>query len=118
MMYPQILLICTNSTLRRLYHRKLSDTECELHTAKSITEALATMAVKHIDIVVLVSPLPDFELSMFLDLLSKRPQWEHIKLLTEGYEHIRHIFSKDTRFAKSSEETVSSLQEMVATLDA
>lgn len=116
MIYPQILLISSNSTLRRLYHRILSDTDCELHTAKSITEALATMAVKHIDIVIIVSPLPDFELSMFLDLLSKRPQWEHVSLIAVGYEHIRHVFSKDTHFANSNDEVVSTLKEFLTTL--
>ncbi len=116
MTYPQILLISVKPTIRRLYHRKLQDTECELHTAKSIADALATMAVKHIDIIILCSPLPDFELSMFLDLLYKRPQWEHISLLAVEYDHLRHIFSKDTRFANTTEESVSSLQSLLATL--
>lgn len=117
MTYPQVLLVSTQAPLRRLYHRMVQELDCELHTAASLANALVELSVHTIDAFILVSGLPEFELSAFLDVLKKKGGWKHIPLIVVGYEHARHTFPQETRFASSHEEAVRILTSLLETME-
>lgn len=118
MTYPQYLLISTDSSLRRLYHRKLQDVECELHTARSIADALGFLSIIRPDAIILSSPLPEFEVFTFIEMKKKHKEWQDTPLVVVGYTHIRHKFPKETTFAETIDEAVSVLSQISATLGA
>ncbi len=115
-MYPQVLLISTNSRTRRVYHSSTEKVHCECIPAKSIADALVQMVANRIDVIIIDSELSVFEVSMFLEIINKKSQWSALPLIVIGDTIPRHLFPKHAHFVQSETDFVRSLSDLCASV--
>lgn len=115
-MLPHIVLICSNSRLRRLYQTSLSSVECEITPCKSVAEALVQIIVSHPSIIVIVESVPIFDLSILLDILAQHADWKELPVIAVGFTSNRTLFPPSTHHVIDENQFVRILKELIATL--
>lgn len=115
-MFPQVLLISQNSRLRRLYHHAAEAIECEIRPCTSIADALLQLVMTQIQVIIIEESIPMFEVTVFLDILAKKPEWNKAHLVAIGFEGQGHIFPQHTKFCTNESQFVSLLKDICATL--
>lgn len=116
MTLPQVLFISQNSRTRRVYHDLLNGEECDLVWAKSVADSLAQLVINSIDIIVMDDSIPMFEVSMFIEMLEKKPEWSELPLVVRGFSEQRHVFPPNARFAETDSQIVSCLKDLCASI--
>lgn len=115
-MFPQCLLLCQNSRLRRLYHHAAEGIECEVKPCSTVAEALVQLVVSPASVIIIEESVPIFEITVFLDVLAKKPEWSKAVLFIIGFEGRHHVFPMSARFCSGESHFVSLLKETCATL--
>ena len=115
-MFPQCLLLCQNSRLRRLYHHAAEGIECEIKPCSTVAEALVQLVVSPAGVIIIEESVPIFEITVFLDVLAKKAEWSKAALVVIGFEGRHHLFPRDTRFCSGESQFVSLVKETCDTL--
>ncbi|OGJ22553.1 MAG: hypothetical protein A2804_02165 [Candidatus Pacebacteria bacterium RIFCSPHIGHO2_01_FULL_46_10] len=115
-MLPQVLFISQNSRTRRVYHELTQNITCEPNSARAIADALVQIILTPPDLIILDGALPIFEVSMFLEVLQKKPSLKRIPLFVFGLMERRHLFPADTRFIETNDDFVRCLQDFCSTV--
>lgn len=90
--------------------------ECEISPCKSVADALVQMVVTHPSLVVLIEPIPIFDLSIFVDILMQHVDWKTLPILAVHFPAQRHLFPTHTHHVNDQNEAVRMLKELISTL--
>ena len=115
-MFPQILFISQNSRTRRVYHELTQNIMCELNSVRSIADALVHIVLTPPDLIILDGTLPIFEISMFVEVLKKKPSLKEIPLFVLGLTERRHLFPIATKFIETNNDFVRYLKDFCSTV--
>ena len=115
-MLPQVIILSQNPSTRKVYHRLLSETACELFPTKNVAEALVCVAAGRTDALVFDDSIETFEICTLFEVLQAKPSWSSIQLFAQGYAQNGHILPVGCKNGANTKEVVSFVQAFVSSM--